>query len=194
MSPLMDADRHTLGCMCTTTRWFRCHRFSQSPLLSNAGHGLELARVLHELAARRAALEHVCARGDVCLLRPEGLAHPHAMEELGHTAPDPSVLDQRCLWRCCHEAPMGGSIWEPMRWPDHDVGRCLMSSCEILHTSFLSSISCYDILRSYSLIYDLISFFRAQVNLAFNITLLWQFVGVLFTPAGRSSFASGSSF
>ena len=31
---------------------------------------------------------------------------------------------------------------------------------------------------------------RLQVNLAFNLTLLWQFVGVLYTPAGSQSFAS----
>ena len=26
----------------------------------------------------------------------------------------------------------------------------------------------------------------SKVNLAFNVTLLWQFIGVLFTPAGSS--------
>lgn len=78
-------------------------------------------------------------------------------------------------WRNSQASFPGGSIWKQMCWPNHNVGGILNS---------ISMYFCMEGMTNDRMLcehHDYINGF--EVNLAFNVTLLWQFVGVLFTPA-----------
>ena len=114
-----------------------------------------------------------------------------ALEELGNTLADHSVRQQHGCVRAGHVLHVGAQPLLPfdaVGFLDQEACRSHHSEMPVLGRDHFWPEPQSDAERRRVERRSQES--RLQVNLAFNLTLLWQFVGVLYTPAGSQSFGN----